>query len=91
MMDILVAASLIEDSEAVAVSITELEVDLVIGKELLCECTVVGLAMELSLLPSGSFAPLEIDGDVEVIVEDEAIESSRFLKGCPSNGAVDTN
>lgn len=56
-----------------------LEVVLVIDREVLCDCAEIEAAVELSLLLSGSFALLDIDGEVEVKVDDKAIESSRSL------------
>lgn len=75
--DTLVAVAPIEDAEAVEVNIAVFEVDVVIVKEVLCECVMVEADVKLSLLSCDSFALLEIDDEVEVIVEDRATELSR--------------
>ncbi|EDO04961.1 hypothetical protein SS1G_07445 [Sclerotinia sclerotiorum 1980 UF-70] len=94
---IVVADTLIEDDEAVEVNIVP-EVDVVvdtdtevgIDEEVLRECAVVEVDVGLSLLFRGSFALLEIDGDVGMIVEDRAKESSRSLS-LVSHGAANTH
>lgn len=88
--EILVAAPLTDDAEVVEVNIAILEADVVIDKEVLCEYEVVEVVVELSLVPCGFFALLEIDDDVEVIVEDGDMESSRSLNRT-SHGAAKTH